>query len=454
MILNRKILFLQFLSNILIICLVLLTIRKISIDINIIYFCCFILILTFLDSFFLYGIKDSSIKSFIFFNISRYLVFFIGYIIFYFAYYYPNNQIISVIAPDEYFDSGMYVYVAKNLVNGLSVADTDFALYYGTHMSPNWALIVYLYSGMFLIFGIEEEILPMVNLFIYSYMFFFFIYILKMTNLTKNQTYGISFLMLLLPGSIYWVASLSKEVLYYCFLAILFHLLLKNKKIISKRIIVISLVTSLLSRFNIIAIIIFSKISILLKSNTKKSFIKNLLKTYIFILFIFILSVFFLDLIFNINFFQSPIYIPAGVNVSEIWGTKMDFVPMSISELFYKLPVKFLLTIFSEVNIIHIFIYPYGDTTSYASLFNILQGFIRVTLIFLIIIFFLIRKNINKMAFRFMIFTFIFYLLFSISVGFFQARYIIFGDYLLLFSLIFIIYGNKKENSFESLKYE
>ena len=82
MILNRKILFLQFLSNILIICLVLLTIRKISIDINIIYFCYFILVLTYLDSFFLYEVKDSPTKSFLFFNVSRYLVFFIGYMIF------------------------------------------------------------------------------------------------------------------------------------------------------------------------------------------------------------------------------------------------------------------------------------------------------------------------------------------------------------------------------------
>lgn len=438
MILNKKILFLQFLSNILIICLVLLMVRKISIDINIIYFCYFILVLTYLDAFFIHKLKDESIKSFIFFNITRYMIFLIGYMVFYFAYYYPNNEIISVIAPNEYFDSGMYVYVAKNLVNGLPVADTDFALYYGTQMSPNWALIVYIYTGIFLIFGIEEQILPMINLFIYSYIFFFFIHILKMTNLTKNQIYTISFFMLFLPGPIYWVSTLSKEVLYYVFLAILFYLLFKNKKVISKRIIFISLVASFFSRFNIVAIIIFSKIFNLLNFNTKKSFIKNLFKTYIFILFIFILSICFLDLFFNINFFQSPMYIPFGFDTEELWGYKMDYVPMSILELLYKLPVKFLLTIFSEVNIIYLFRFPYGNTNSYAIVFNILEGFIRSMFIILLLVNFYRKKDINNITYKFMGLTFIFWLLFAISIGFFQSRYLIFGDYLLIFSYIFL----------------
>lgn len=438
MILNRKILFLQFLSNILIICLVLLTIRKVSIDINIIYFCFFILVLTYLDSFFLYEVKDSPTKSFLFFNISRYLAFIIGYMIFYFAYYYPNNQIISVIAPNEYFDSGMYVYVAKNLVNGLSVADTDFALYYGAHMSPNWALIVYIYTGMFLIFGIEEQILPMINLFIYSYIFFFFIYILKMTNLTKNQIYTISFFMLFLPGPIYWVASLSKEVLYYCFLAMLFYLLFENKRIISKRIIVISFVASLLSRFNIIAIIFFSKIFILLRSDSKISFIKNLTKIYLLIILVFILAISILKLVYDIDFFQTAMYIPLGFDVNALWGYKMDFVPMNIQELFYKLPIKFVLTIFSEVNIMYLFNFSYGNTNSYAIVFNTLEGFLRVTFVLLIIVNFIQKRYISVFAYKFMGITFVFWLLFAISIGFFQSRYLIFGDYLLIFSYIFL----------------
>ena len=86
----------------------------------------------------------------------------------------------------------MYVYVAKNLANGLLITDTDFVLYHGTQMSPNWALIVYIYTGFFLIFGIEEQILPTINFFLYSYLFFFFVYILEMTNLKRNQIYLIS----------------------------------------------------------------------------------------------------------------------------------------------------------------------------------------------------------------------------------------------------------------------
>lgn len=438
MILNRKILFLQFLSNILIICLVLLTIRKISIDINIIYFCCFILILTFLDSFFLYGTKDSSIKSFIFFNISRYLVFFIGYIIFYFAYYYPNNQIISVIAPDEYFDSGMYVYVAKNLVNGLSVADTDFALYYGIYMSPNWALVVYIYTGTFLIFGIEEEILPMVNFFIYSYLFFFFVYILKMTNINKYSIYIISIFLLLLPGPLYWTASLSKEHLYYIFLSGVFYFLLSIKKYISKRQIILSLSASIFSRFNIIAIVFFSKIFFLFKTDSKINFIKNLIKIYLFIIILFIVGILFLDIKFGINFFESPMYIPFGFDAKETWGYKMDFVPMNIQELFYKLPIKYLLTIFSEVNVIHLFSFPYGNTNSYAIVFNTVEGLIRSVFIMLVLINFCIKKNIDYIAYKFIGLTLIFWLLFAISIGFFQSRYLIFGDYLLIFSYIFL----------------
>lgn len=448
MTLNRKILFLQFLSNILIICLVLLIIRKISIDINVIYLFCLIFVLTYLDSFFLYEAKDSPTRSFIFFNISRYLVFFMGYMIFYFAYYYPNNQIISVIAPDEYFDSGMYVYVAKNLVNGLHVSDTDFALYYGTHMSPNWALIVYIYTGVFLIFGIEEQILPMVNLFIYSYIFFFFIYILKMTNLTKNQLYVISFLMLLLPGPMYWVASLSKEVLYYCFLFSIVYLLIKIKKKLSKQLFIISIIASIFSRFNVIAIIFFSKIFTLLKNDSKIIFIKNLIKIYLLIILVFILGIYFLKFFFGIDFFQTAMYIPFGFDVNDQWGYKMNFVPMNIQELFYKLPIKFLLTIFSEVNIVYLFNFPYGNTNSYAIIFNTLQGFLRVLFIILIIINFIQKKYISVLAYRFMGITFIFWLLFAISIGFFQSRYLIFGDYILILSYIFLKtntreFGNK-----------
>lgn len=438
MILNRKILFLQFLSNILIICLVLLTVRKVSIDINIIYFCYFILVLTYLDTFFLHEVKDAPTKSFLFFNISRYLVFFIGYMIFYFAYYYPNNQIISVITPNEYFDSGMYVYVAKNLVNGLSVADTDFALYYGTHMSPNWALIVYLYTGMFLIFGIEEQILPMINLFIYSYMFFFFIYILKMTNINKYGIYIISIFLLLLPGPLYWTASLSKESLHYIFLAGIFYFLLSIKKRISKRQIFFSLVASIFSRFNIVAIVFFSKIFISLKTDSKIILIRNLIKIYLFIIILFIVGILFLDIKFGINFFESPMYIPFGFDAKEIWGYKMDFVPMNIQELFYKLPIKYLLTIFSEVNVIHLFSFPYGNTNSYAIVFNTVEGLIRSVFIMLVLINFCIKKNIDYIAYKFIGLTFIFWLLFAISIGFFQSRYLIFGDYLLIFSYIFL----------------
>lgn len=438
MILNRKILFLQFLSNILIICLVLLTIRKVLIDINIIYFCCFILVLTYLDSFFLYEVKDSPTKSFLFFNISRYLVFFIGYLIFYFAYYYPHNQIISVIAPYEYFDSGMYVYVAKNLYNGLSVVDTDFALYYGPHMSPNWALLVYLYSGMFHIFGLEEGILPMLNLFIYSYLFFFFVYILKKTKLNYYSIYIISMFILLLPGPIYWTASLSKEVINYSFFAILIYLLINIKKKISKRLITISIIASIFSRFNIIAIIFVSKIFTLLRSDSKILFIKNLIKIYILIILVFIFAIFLLEVVVGIDFFQSAMYIPFGFDVNEYWGYKMDFVPMNILEVFYKLPIKFLLTIFSEVNIIYLFTFPYGDTNSYAIIFNTLQGFLRVIFVILIITNFIQKRYINILAYKLMGITFIFWLLFAISIGFFQSRYLIFGDYLLILSYIFL----------------
>jgi hypothetical protein len=141
-------------------------------------------------------------------------------------------------------------------------------------------------------------------------------------------------------------------------------------------------------------------------------------------------------------------YIPL-VDVNEYWGYKMNFVPMNIQELFYKLPIKFLLTIFSEINIIYVFNFPYGNTDSYAIIFNTLQGFLRVIFLILIIINFMQKKYINEFAYKFMGITFVFWLLFSISIGFFQSRYIIFGDYLLLFSLIFIIYGKKENSSFK-----
>jgi hypothetical protein len=444
--LNKFILFLQLNFNILLICLILLVVRKESIEINLILLVFFILFISCIDFIFLYASHEITLKKFLYFNLSRYIVFFIGYLIFYFAYFFPNDGIISVILPEEYFDSGMYVYVAKNLAQGLSVAETDFSLYYGTAMSPNWALIVYIYSGIFFIFGAEEQVLPMINLFLYSYLYFFFLYILKLTNLRKHQIYRIVLFMMLLPGPLYWAASLSKEVIYYLFLSMIMYLIINTFLIQKNKIgtlMFISFFASIFSRFNIIAISFFCKIISLSNVNSKKTFFLKLFKIYIIICLLFAISLLMLDFLFGIDFYKSAMYIPAGVDVYETWGSKMDYVPMSLLELTYKLPIKMFFTVFSEVNFFNIFTYPYGDTNSYATLFNIFQGTIRIILILVIIKYFIKNKNIDKYAFKFISFTFIFWLLFSISIGFFQSRYIIFADYLLIFSVVFIKYGSR-----------
>lgn len=444
--LNKLILFLQLNSNILLICLVLLFVRKELIEINFILLIFFILFISCLDFIFLYTSHESTLKKFFYFNLYRYVVFFVGYLIFYFTYFLPNDGIISVILPEEYFDSGMYVYVAKNLAQGLTVAETDFSLYYGTAMSPNWALIVYIYSGIFFIFGPEEQVLPMINLFLYSYLYFFFLYILKLTNLKKYQIYKVILFMMLLPGPLYWTGSLSKEVIYYLFLSLIMYLIISTSLIKKNKIgilMFISFIASISSRFNIIVISFFSKIISLSNMNSKKTFFLNLFKIYIIVCLLFALSLIMLDFLFGIDFYKSAMYIPAGVDVYETWGSKMDYVPMSLLELTYKLPIKLFFTVFSEVNFFHIFTYPYGNTNSYATLFNIFQGTIRIILILLIIKYFIKSRKIDKYAFKFISFTFIFWLLFSISIGFFQSRYIVFADYLLIFSVIFIKYGSR-----------
>ncbi len=93
---------------------------------------------------------------------------------------------------------------------------------------------------------------------------------------------------------------------------------------------------------------------------------------------------------------------------------------------------------FSEVNVIHLFSFPYGNTNSYAIVFNTVEGLITSVFIMLVLINFCIKKNIDYIAYKFIGLTFIFWLLFAISIGFFQSRYLIFGDYLLIFSYIFL----------------
>lgn len=444
---KASVLLFQVLFNILLIAIVLMFIRKDCIDINLLAFFFFVILISSFDLFFLYRSRQIHIKKIIYFNLTRYFIFLLGYLIFYFFYYLPHGGIISVIAPSEYFDSGMYVYVAKNIAKGIELAKTDFVLYHGQHMSPNWMIIVYLYAGIFFIFGLESQILPILNLFLYSYLYFFFLFVLGFSSLKGNTKYSIIFLMLLFPGPLYWTASLSKEIVNYLFLSLITVWIIKSEilnRIITIKLSVLTLFATIFSRFNIIAISFFGKYIFSKNVPSKKIFFIQAFKLYITILGLFSIAVIFMDLVFGINYFNSPMYIPAGINAFEVFGPKMAFVPMSLVEMIYLLPLKLFLTIFDDVNFLHIFTYPYGSTDSYASLFNILQGTIRICFIGILVLLFLRKKHINELALKILLFVLVYWLLFAISIGFFQSRYLIFGDYLLVLSF-FLIANTHKE---------
>lgn len=445
---KASVLFFQVLFNLLLITIVLIFIRKDYIDINFLAFFFFVILISLFDVFFLYRSGHTHIKKIIYFNLTRYFIFLLGYLIFYFLYYIPHNGIISVIAPAEYFDSGMYVYVAETIVRGIALVNTDFILYHGQHMSPNWMIIAYLYAGMFFIFGLESQILPILNLFLYSYLYFFFLFILGFSSLKYNTKYRIIFLMLLFPGPLYWTASLSKEIVNYLFLSLITVWIIKseilNRKITIK-LSVLTLLATIFSRFNIIAISFFGKYIFSKNMLSKKIFFIQVFKLYITIFGLFSIAVVFMDLVFDINYFNSPMYIPAGINAFEVFGPKMAFVPMSLVEMIYLLPFKFFLTVFDEVNFLHIFTYPYGSTDSYATLFNILQGIIRIYFIGILVLLFFRKKHIDELGLKILLFVLVYWLLFAISIGFFQSRYLIFGDYLLALSF-FLIANRHKES--------
>jgi hypothetical protein len=425
---------------------------KINLDINIVLLLITILLLSCLDVFFIIKLRQKVIDKILLFNFYRVFIVVLGYVVFFLFYFYAHNEVISVIHPDEYFDSGMYVYVAKNIANGIALADTDFVLYYGTAMSPGWIAIVHLYAYVFLTFGVEEQILPLINLYLYSYLYFFFMYVLSYAKFSGGNKYKFIFLLLIMPGPLYWTVSLSKEVLNYLFMSLIVVMILQlksNNKFYSSKLLISSIVFSVFSRMNILIYTVLGRMTLSSNFNSKLKFMLYCVKIYFYMFFTFAALVIALSA-FNFNFFESPMYQHLALQHIEELQQKMTYVPMSLVEMSYKLPVKFILTVFDEVNPATILNYAYGSETSYASLFNTLQGLIRVFLIFSLVFIFVVQKKINHMALMFATLAFIFYLLFAIIIGFFQVRYILFWDYLLFFAFIFIFnqgVGHEKQLS-------
>ncbi|WP_194664077.1 hypothetical protein [Vibrio anguillarum] len=340
--------------------------------------------------------------------------------------------------------------MAKQFFFGLSLSDTPFVEFYGDYMSPNWALIVYYYTLIFKAFGAEEQILPLFNIFLFSYLFFFFQYLFKSIEITRRYLFSLG--MLLLPGPIYWVATLSKEGIFYCFMAFITYLITRGAKkfgiVKVINVVFLSVAFSLTSRFNIVLITILGIFSKRYISGSVRSF--SFIYSFIFITFITLFSfsfgVFLLSIMFGFDYLSSPWYIPLSIDADSSWGYKMRFVADNIVDMWFFFPVKFILTVFSEVNPIYFITFPYFEADSYAIIFSTAQGVVRIISFFLLFCFFP-RISIQRGDIRFLlVLSFINYLVFAVVIGFFQSRYLIFSDYLLVSTLILLFYskGNNK----------
>lgn len=385
-----------------------------------------------------------------FFILSRVLLLCAGTLCFYFFYYLPLDQHLALINPNEYLDSRMYVFVAQKIAAGIALENTEFGSYFGSEISPQWAVIVYLYAFVFKIFGNQPLYLPVINIILYSYLFFFYFYVMRLANVNDKQALKFSLILLFLPGPMYWTISLSKEILYYIFFSILTALFLSGvfkKKYILCIVICIGLsfVFSFFSRFNIFSVIfmwVFFIIFPRFKFNELHP-LYSVLFVSITTTIIFSLGISFIKEINGFDYLTSGKYIPLVTDMNVLGGSKLEYVAHTPLEILYKTPIKLFFVITSESNVLNLLSYDYSTLASYATFFNTIEGGIRNIAIILLVAAFLIKRDAECYVFSYKIFmmAYMVALNFSLVSGFYQARYLMFMDILLVLSIIVIFYG-------------
>ncbi|MGN5151060.1 hypothetical protein ACTG23_14660 [Aeromonas enteropelogenes] len=398
---------------------------------------------------------DDRVPILMFFILSRVLVLLVGTICFYFFYYIPLDNHLALITPNEYLDSRMYVFVAQKISAGIALENTEFGYYFGSEISPQWAVIVYLYAFVFKIFGNQPLYLPVINLILYSYLFFFYFYVMRLANVNNNQALKFSLTLLFLPGPMYWTISLSKEIVFYIFFATLTTLFLsgvfkKKYNLCILTCIGLSFVFSILSRFNMCTVILMWVFFIVfprLRFNELRPlysiFFVSIITTVVFSL-----GVFFIKEINGFDYLNSGKYIPFVTDMNALGGSKLEYVAHTPLEVLYKTPIKLFFVITSESNILNLLSYDYSTLVSYATFFNTIEGGIRNIVMMLLISALLIKRHTVSYVFSCKIFmmAYMIALNFSLVSGFYQARYLMFMDILLVLSIIVIFYGREYVN--------
>jgi hypothetical protein len=411
-----------------------------NIDINFGLYVLFIFILSIIDTVFISKYIKNSLKLILSFNTIRVILLIVAYFIFFKFYYSGLNGDIYSYSPngDGYFDSGMYAYMAKQISMGIEVENTSFV-----YLSSSYAVLVHLFSYIFNIFGDEPKMLVLMNVYIYSLSYFFIWKILELLgNISKTKIFILVLIAMFMPGPIYWTASLSKESLHITLVLALVSFLINDlygKRFFLNRVFfpIYILLVSKYSRATMLPITLaYSFLRVKSTYITKNLFLLKLAKVWFFVVFSYIAGVELVNTLFDFNYYESFSYLPGGdVNKQfHSFGERMMYVPTSSLDMFPKIFYKYFYTIFTESNIFYVL---NGECVSTcASKFNNLQGFLRVSMIFLLVFMIISRKVIHHMEANLIIFLLVFYTVYVVAMGFYQTRYVLVGDYL-LFVLVF-----------------
>ncbi|MBD3843452.1 MAG: hypothetical protein IE909_16535, partial [Campylobacterales bacterium] len=351
----------QVFLNIFLTCTVIFFVGFSDFEINWLYLFIFFVIWSLYDTAILSTFKKKSeiFTLFKFFNLSKFVVVIFGYFIFLNFYYSGLNGVIKVVHIDDYWDSGMYLYLAYNLYLGYAPWQTDFALYHGTVMSSGYKLVVYMYFYLYNVFGPVDKIIPLISLIVYSYLYLVFYYVLKKILVKKLSKIILVFLifMMLMPGPLYWSATLSKEFLYFIFLGLSIAYVLNVSSLFRFKSFLFLIPVYFMakfSRFSMMPVLYLSYFFYLNvdEVSSKLSIIKRLVALYFIIIITYFLILSVLNNYFGFDYLNSYIYQPATIDIKD-YGFLYQFIPLEPSEIFYKAILKLVFSVFTESNPIY-----------------------------------------------------------------------------------------------------
>lgn len=366
---------------------------------------------------------------FLVYSIIRLLVILIAIFVFYHFYYLVNNGEVRFFDEYNYKDSYMYVYYADKIYLSDYTVLTAF-----NELPFKYFFVSFFYYAVMVSFDTQDLIvLVFANAVLYSYLFFFISFLLEKYNCKRNK-FIISLILLINPGMLYWTATLSREVFYFIFLAMVFYLVINYKSLalFKFKYFGLSALGSISSREILLPAFTFMSIFSRFNSGTRLKFIVNLCMIYFLLTLFFVSVVYFMKVLFGYDYYSSSIYFPGHVDFID---QRTSYKPFDVGETFYLGLSSLFFTVFSEVNI---FNYISPDSIDYANLFNSLNGIARLSffgLIFILFVFF----GLMRFSYFLLSILFVFYLINSLSIGFFQARYILFGDFFVFTILLFEI---------------